>query len=333
MRRSGGTKEIDETDRLLCGLLAADPRRSNRSLAEAVDLTDETVAARLRRLRDDAVLATTLVVDSGVAGYGAEAIVRVTVNGGPFRDVIGELAADPRVLAITEVSGCCDGVVNVVAQEVSELRELVTGSLRAVPGVSGVTVDVVTGDVKTPEAIVTLPIPDWDPDDLPAPRVEIDELDKNLMRELIRDGHRSNTEIARRLDVSDATVRRRVQQLEGSGLVRVVAAVDPVVTGDLSAVAFAFLEVSGVDDALDTELRARSDVLAAYSTLGSADAVLLIGTSNDNTLTAMASHELAALSGVRGATMAFGSEVLHHRGYLTRLAPRNGGTGSPRPTR
>lgn len=322
MRRSGGTQEIDETDRLLCGLLAADPRTSNRSLAAAVGLTDETVAARLRRLRDDAVLATTVVVDAGVAGYEVEAIVRVSVRGQPFRDIVDGLAESPCALAITEMSGCCDGVISAVAGDLGELREFVTGSIRALPGVSDLSVDLVTADLKTPEAIVTLPIPEWDPDDLPAPRVDLDDLDRNLIRELIRDGHLSNTEIARRVNVSDATVRRRVQQLEDSGLVRVVAAIDPVVTGDVSAVAFAFLETSGLHDRTVAELRDRSDVLTAYSTLGSADIVLLIGSSNDNALAAMASHDLAALPGVQGATMAFGSEVLHHRGYLTRLAPR-----------
>lgn len=323
MRRSGGTQEIDETDRRLCGLLAADPRTSNRSLAAAVGLTDETVAARLRRLRDDAVLATTVVVDAGVAGYGVEAIVRVSVSGQPFREVADGLAESPCALAITEMSGCCDGVINAVARNLSELREFVTGSLRARPGVSDLSVDLVTADIKTPEAIVTLPIPEWDPDDLPAPRVDLDDLDRNLIRELIRDGHLSNTEIARRVDVSDATVRRRVQRLEESGLVRVVAAIDPVVTGDVSAVAFAFLETSGLQETTVADLRDRPEVLTAYSTLGSADVVLLIGSSSENALTAMASHDLAALPDVQGATMAFGSEVLHHRGYLSRLAHRS----------
>ena len=37
-------------------------------------------------------LATTVVVDAGVAGYGVEAIVRVSVSGQPFREVADGLA-------------------------------------------------------------------------------------------------------------------------------------------------------------------------------------------------------------------------------------------------
>ncbi len=319
MRRKGGTKQLDDVDRQLCSLLAADPKTSNRSLAVAIGISDETVAARLRCLREEGVLATTIVVDSEAAGYRAQALVRVRVAGRAFRDVVKPLIDDPATLAITDTSGCCDGVVNVLARNMNDLHHYVTNVLGPLDGIRDLAVDVLVGDLKAANAVLTLPVPQWDPGDLPEPNPTLDDTDLQLLRELQVDGHESNSEVARRLGVSDATVRRRIQRLEDGGLIQIVASIDPITTGDLSAIAFVFVRQTGSTAELVAAVNQRPEVVAGFVCVGASSAILLLGASTDGELTSFASNELPTLPTVRTSEIAFADEVLHHRSHLVRL--------------
>ncbi len=53
----------------------------------------------------------------------------------------------------------------------------------------------------------------------------LDTLDQHIINELRRDGRETNTEIARRLGASEATVRYRIQRLISEGIIQVVAVV------------------------------------------------------------------------------------------------------------
>jgi Lrp/AsnC family transcriptional regulator, regulator for asnA, asnC and gidA len=55
---------------------------------------------------------------------------------------------------------------------------------------------------------------------------ELDLLDQQIIVELRRDGRLTNTEIARRLGVSEATIRSRLHRLTSAGIIRVAAAVN-----------------------------------------------------------------------------------------------------------
>jgi DNA-binding Lrp family transcriptional regulator len=55
----------------------------------------------------------------------------------------------------------------------------------------------------------------------------MDDLDHKIMRELQEDGRRSYKEIARRLKVSDGTVRLRTEKMIRERLIRIKALIDP----------------------------------------------------------------------------------------------------------
>lgn len=66
----------------------------------------------------------------------------------------------------------------------------------------------------------------------------IDELDSNIIAILQKDGRTSNTDIARLLDVSEATIRGRVKRLTEDEIIQIVAVSNPLklgfeITGDL----------------------------------------------------------------------------------------------------
>lgn len=62
-------------------------------------------------------------------------------------------------------------------------------------------------------------------------RFELDDLDREIIRLLQYDGRMPYTQIAERVDVTEGTVRRRVNQLLESGIMQIVAVVEPQFLG------------------------------------------------------------------------------------------------------
>jgi len=56
---------------------------------------------------------------------------------------------------------------------------------------------------------------------------ELDAIDRSLCTLLRADGRRSNTDLARELNVSESLVRKKLKRLIGAGFLRVVAAANP----------------------------------------------------------------------------------------------------------
>ena len=70
-----------------------------------------------------------------------------------------------------------------------------------------------------------------------APIRQLDELDRKIIRILQQNGRTPNTEIARELDVSETTIRKRIAQLIDDDMIVVVAVPTPrAVGGNISAI-------------------------------------------------------------------------------------------------
>jgi len=62
----------------------------------------------------------------------------------------------------------------------------------------------------------------------------IDEIDRRIIAMLEKDGRRRNTTMAAELEVSEATVRSRIQKLQEAGVLRIVALANPLTLGHQS---------------------------------------------------------------------------------------------------
>jgi Lrp/AsnC family transcriptional regulator for asnA, asnC and gidA len=67
---------------------------------------------------------------------------------------------------------------------------------------------------------------------MPRPRNQIDELDRNIILELQQDARRPNNEIAKKLKVSEGTIRNRVARMVENGILKLQARVDPFAFSD-----------------------------------------------------------------------------------------------------
>ncbi|QEO10358.1 Lrp/AsnC family transcriptional regulator [Protaetiibacter larvae] len=149
-----------------------------------------------------------------------------------------------------------------------------------------------------------------------APRnrpIALDEVSKAIIEQLQEDGRRSYAEIGKAVGLSEAAVRQRVQKLQESGVMQVVAVTDPMqlgfyrqamvgvrVTGDSRIVAQRLGEIPAVD--------------YVVLTAGSFDILAEVVCENDDDLIELLNQEIRRIDGVQ-STETFVYLKLHKQLY------------------
>jgi Lrp/AsnC family transcriptional regulator for asnA, asnC and gidA len=131
------------------------------------------------------------------------------------------------------------------------------------------------------------------------PLAQLDMLDRAILAALQVDGRRAFRVIARDLDVSEGTVRTRVRRLEESGVLRILAFVDPLRLGDALIAIINIHVASGQHEAVAGELSGWDEVSYVSSVLGSYDMSVQVMTSAVAELWELA-QRIEALEGVTG---------------------------------
>jgi Lrp/AsnC family transcriptional regulator, regulator for asnA, asnC and gidA len=124
-----------------------------------------------------------------------------------------------------------------------------------------------------------------------------DELDRQIIRLLRADGRRSNREIARTLDVPEATVRYRVRRLIESNILRITASVDPEHLGyGLTAVISVQVEPNRIN-AVAEEISSMPEVMWVAITAGAHDIMLMGSFRNQDEMFTFLTDRLAQIDG------------------------------------
>lgn len=290
-------------------------------MAGAVGVTDETVASRLRRMFEVGAIAMTVVCDSEAIGFPFYALVRGRLGPttGTVADLVDRLRDRREILAISETTGVADVIINVLASDLHALQDTIASDLRGIGGMRCTSVELVTEVCKQSLGISTLPIPEWSPADFPDPVIALDDLDQKLLRLLATDAHESNREFARRLGVSDGTVRARLARMEDAGLTRVVAMVDPVTLGEIGAVAHVLFTVEDRPDSLIEHLVDDDTVPTVYRCIGSCDVAAIVDAESLDELHRKLSREFRSIDGVESLDVAVVVDVGLHRSHLSHL--------------
>jgi Lrp/AsnC family transcriptional regulator for asnA, asnC and gidA len=129
--------------------------------------------------------------------------------------------------------------------------------------------------------------------------VETDEIDERIIALLQEDGRRSNREVARRLALSEGTVRQRLKKLQDAGAIRIGVVADPAQLG-YESVAYVRLSVSPrfYEEALNA-LAAIDQVAYVGATAGRFDVILTVIAPDLDALLALVNDRIATVKGVR----------------------------------
>jgi Lrp/AsnC family transcriptional regulator for asnA, asnC and gidA len=140
-------------------------------------------------------------------------------------------------------------------------------------------------------------------------RVDLDEMDRRILNVLQRDGRLSFRNVARRLKVSDATIRSRVTRLEQSNVIKCFTTlVDPEQAG-MEVVALIQLEVeTQALTKVNTDLRAVEEVKLVMETGDRSNIVLLTAFPTRDALNEFLDEHVRQVSGVQllSVTLALG---------------------------
>ncbi|MFV9455582.1 Lrp/AsnC family transcriptional regulator [Rhodococcus sp. NM-2] len=311
---------MDELDASLIALLLEDGRMSNRELAAATGTTNATAGARVKRLVHDRVLVFTVLFDWEAAGYDWFVIAKIHVEGRSPNDVADDLAQLPACEVVAIVFGDVEVIAYFLVANRTELHELIEEQLGKIPGIGTMTMDLATKSTVTALGRQFFLARNAPPIRLPNPVIELDDLDGSILQELVNDGRQSSRNIARQLEVSEGTVRARIQRMVSAGLMRVVAMVEPLALGMVGLIANVGLKVDRDAIASVASVVGKlPQTMFMAVTVGSVDISIAIAARDQHDMLDTVLNKLRALEGVRSTETLQMIDVVRFAPYLKRL--------------
>ncbi len=131
--------ELDDIDQGIIALLRQDGRMPYRAIARELDITENTVRARVRRMEESNTMRVVAVTDIEAAGYDMLLAIGVQVEGRSPEQVARDMAQLPEVFSVNVVVGAHDLEILVVAEDQAALDELISVQLGGMPGVRRLT--------------------------------------------------------------------------------------------------------------------------------------------------------------------------------------------------
>lgn len=206
---------LDDADRKLIAMLAADGRASGRDLAQQTGISEANVSRRLARLIEERSVRIVGFVPPEVLGLEVQFAVHMLVRG----SVDAAAAALMKHPEFSYVVGCFgedDLVAYGVVEDGLALNALLDRAVRGNPLLYRVRTETVlafAGTERTPNG--------------PGIPRGIDRTDRLIIREVQRDGRISFTDIAQRTGISATSAADRFRKLLGDGTVRILTLPDP----------------------------------------------------------------------------------------------------------
>jgi Lrp/AsnC family transcriptional regulator for asnA, asnC and gidA len=132
--RSKPSVTLDEVSKAIIEQLQQDGRRSYAAIGKVVGLSEAAVRQRVQRLTDAGVMQVVAVTDPLELGFARQAMVGIKVTG-PLDPVADALALLDEVDYVVITAGSYDLLAEVVAESDEHLLELISDSIRTIPGV------------------------------------------------------------------------------------------------------------------------------------------------------------------------------------------------------
>lgn len=266
---------VTHRDLQIIRCLQRNPRATNKAIAREVGVTEQTVASRIQALVDGGVFRVMAQRDLGASGYTLLGFVEAHVEAASPHAVAAAMADMDETFSVS----ICPGSPEVIANVNVERPEQFHAAVERIGSISGVSrcdltvchrVDKFTigaGDLSNP--IRKAP-----------PAVTQEPLDEQIIELLMEDGRVSNREVARRLNVSEGTVRMRLKRMTERGVIRLGVVCEPNRVGYAHA---AYIFFNGAESAVSvalSELAEREEVGFAAAATG-AHAGVLLGMARD----------------------------------------------------
>jgi len=214
---------MDEMDLELVHLLQAHPRISWADASKVLGVSANSLSSRWEHLRSEGI--AWITTSPGEPNDHTVAFINVHCMPGTAMDASRQLARDPRVVTIDLMVPATLLHVTVMTPTMTDLSELVTTDLPAVPGIVSLDAFLVTAVHRAGAAwsVSALGREQLAAVERLRPREQVPARnlkasDDDLLKDLFADGRASAADLARSTGRSPSTVRRQLADLLGSGL-------------------------------------------------------------------------------------------------------------------
>ncbi|MSO38687.1 MAG: Lrp/AsnC family transcriptional regulator [Acidimicrobiia bacterium] len=130
------------------------------------------------------------------------------------------------------------------------------------------------------------------------PQNRLDDLDRQIVRILQKNGRTSNTDIAKNLGVTETTIRKRIAQLLEEGMMHIVAVPTPkAVGGNVSALIGLSVSLRAIH-VVSQRLRACREVRYVGMSAGRYDIIIEIFAQDQERLLEFITEKLGAIEGI-----------------------------------
>ena len=140
--------ELNETDKKILKNLLEDARFSSRQIAKNVGVSVGTVLSRIKKMEDIGIIkGYSAILDHEKLGYELTVVTEITVSKGRLVEMENEIAKNPNVCGVYDVTGLTDAVIIAKFRSREELGKF-TKNLLALPFVERTNTHVVLTTVK-----------------------------------------------------------------------------------------------------------------------------------------------------------------------------------------
>ena len=304
--------QLNDLDRRIVHALSVQPRASFRALAAAVSVSDQTVMRRYQRMRESAGLRVFGRTNAARVGW-SDWYLRLQCVPGSAPTVARALAARGDTSWVHLASGGTEVVCALQTRSPEQRDALLLTNL---PGSRRVTTihahSLLHIFTKPAWNVLTQALSDAELQRLGrAPLVADDDTvaelapgDVVLLEHLARDGRASNASLAAATNRHESNVRRRVEQLQRSGLLYFDLDLDTMALG-MSARAMMWVSVEPAHlEATGHAMAAHPEIPFAAATTGPTNLVASVVCADERHLYRYFTHRFAALPGVHAVETA-----------------------------
>jgi DNA-binding Lrp family transcriptional regulator len=140
--------ELNETDKKILQNLLEDARFSSRQIAKNVGVSVGTVLSRIKKMEDAGVIkGYSTILDHEKLGYELTVVTEITVSKGRLVEMENEIAKNPNVCGVYDVTGLTDAVIIGKFKSREDLGKF-TKNLLALPYIERTNTHVVLTTVK-----------------------------------------------------------------------------------------------------------------------------------------------------------------------------------------
>ena len=218
---------LDNLNQRIITALKHDGRYSCASLAKELGVNVATVTKHIDKMLEEDYIAIKTILNPFKLGFNAHAFITLDINLAKINQVCARLVNNPNISLLANVFGRYDVLIIVDFPTWEMLQDFVTKELPKIEGINKLDTFPIIEIKKIYSGLFNYDSLNSNPPDL-------DEIDLAIVEELGKNGRLSFAALAGQLNISLATVSRRVAHLKKEQIIKITAVRNPSKWGYLA---------------------------------------------------------------------------------------------------